>query len=158
MDSLRVGPPGRSPREALTLDPLAQAVAAARHFVRDRLPALGGTAMIDNAELAVSELVTNATLHARTPMTIAVTRTPAGRIRISVRDHSTQVPQPRAYALTATTGRGLRLVDAVSMAWGVDPVPEDEGSGKIVWCEPAEDAANSVPPTGEWADVIAELA
>jgi anti-sigma regulatory factor (Ser/Thr protein kinase) len=145
-------PPAHS---ALTLDPLAQAVASARQYVRETLPTVSGDAMVDNAELAVSELVTNATLHARTPMTIAVGRTPAGRVRISVRDHSTTVPQPRAYALTATTGRGLRLVEAVSLAWGVDPVPE--GDGKIVWCEPALDAS-AVASSDEWGDVIAELA
>jgi anti-sigma regulatory factor (Ser/Thr protein kinase) len=146
-------PPANS---ALTLDPMAQAVAAARRFVRETLASVGGEALIDNAELAVSELVTNATLHARTPMTIGLARTPAGRLRLSVRDHSTVAPQPRAYALTATTGRGLRLVEAVSLAWGVDPVPAGDGAGKVVWCEPAADAV-AASQNGEWGDVIAEL-
>ncbi len=148
-------PQPRSAAEPLTLDPLAQAVSSARHYVRDALPALGGEGLRDNAQLAVSELVTNATLHARTPMTIGIERTPAGRIRINVRDHCRSVPQPRAYALTATTGRGLRLVDAVCTAWGIDAAPD--GDGKIVWCEPALDAS-VVPGNGDWSDVLSDLA
>jgi anti-sigma regulatory factor (Ser/Thr protein kinase) len=149
------GSPTASP--VLTLDPLAQAVATARRFVREALPSLDGADMTENAELVVSELVTNATLHARTSMTITVARMPSGRVRISVRDHSTVVPQPRVYALTATTGRGLRLVDAVSIAWGVDRVPPEHGAGKILWCEPAPDTS-AVEANDEWGDVIAELA
>ena len=150
-------PTRRDAPSALTLDPLAQAVAAARHYVRDALPGLGGQAMTDNAQLAVSELVTNAALHARTALTVEVVATPAGRIRIKVRDHSSVIPQPRSYALTATTGRGLRLVAAVSLAWGIDPLPASEGTGKIVWCEPAPDSA-ALTLTNEWADVIEEMA
>ena len=150
-------PPRRDVSDALTLDPLAQAVAAARHYVRDALPGLGGEAMTDNAQLAVSELVTNATLHARTALSVDVIATPAGRIRIRVRDHSSAIPQPRSFALTATTGRGLRLVAAVSLAWGVEALPASEGVGKIVWCEPAPDSA-APTLTNQWADVIAEMA
>ncbi|MDQ1703102.1 MAG: hypothetical protein QOF57_2354 [Frankiaceae bacterium] len=151
-------PQSRSAVVALALDPLAQAVSSARRFVRETLPKLGGESVRDNAELAVSELVTNATLHARTPMTVDVVRTPAGRIRINVRDHSGAIPQPRTYALTATTGRGLRLVEAICTEWGVEGVPG--GDGKVVWCEPAPDAGGTgavAGPDGGWADVIAEL-
>jgi len=141
----------------LRLEPLAQAVSSARAHVRDMLPGLRGELVRDNAELAVSELVTNATLHARTPMTVEVFRTLAGAIRITVRDGSTLVPTPRRYALTATTGRGLRLVEAVSDAWGFDPLSVQDGPGKVVWCEPAADA-RELDPSDEWADVIAALA
>ncbi|MDQ1723821.1 MAG: hypothetical protein QOG52_849 [Frankiaceae bacterium] len=147
----------RSTPPALTLSPLAQAVSTARHYVRDLLPALGGEGCLDNAQLAVSELVTNATLHARTAMTIEVLRAPSGRIRISVRDDSPMIPQPRSYSRTATTGRGLRLVEAVCTAWGVDGLAKGAGIGKVVWCEPALDSA--VPrPNDEWGDVIQEMA
>ena len=141
---------------ALTLSPLAQAVAMARHYVRDLLPSLGGEACQDNAQLAVSELVTNATLHARTSMTIDVARGQSGRIRISVRDGSPMIPQPRSYSRTSTTGRGLRLIEAVCTAWGVESLSESGGGGKVVWCEPALDSA--VPrPDDEWRDVIREM-
>ena len=142
---------------SLTMSPLAQAVAMARLYVRDILPSLGGEGCVDNAQLAVSELVTNATLHARTPMTIDVARAGNGRIRISVRDGSTMVPQPRSYSRTATTGRGLRLIEAVCTAWGVDGLGEGEGVGKVVWCEPALDSTDP-QPTDEWGDVIRKLA
>ena len=149
-------PHARSAPDGLILDPLAQAVSAARHYVRQMLPTLNGEDCRDNAELAVSELVTNATLHARTAMRVDVLRTSEGRIRIAVRDGSAMIPQPRAYGVTATTGRGLRLVDAVCLDWGVDGVPAADGVGKTVWCEPAPDA--SVVTSGAWDDVITEMA
>lgn len=154
---MELGPPARPASGVLLLDPLAQAVAAARRFLRDTLPSVDGESMRDNAELAISELVTNATLHARTPMQISVFRTPEGRMRISVRDGSTGIPQPRNYELTATTGRGLRLIDSVCTRWGIDPIPADQGGGKVVWCEPKPDAESTADRAGEWGDVIAEL-
>ncbi|MCU1678058.1 MAG: ATP-binding region ATPase domain protein [Frankiales bacterium] len=147
-------PPHGTAPPSLVLDPLAQAVSAARRYVRGALPALGGESMTDNAQLAVSELVTNATLHARTEMTVEVLRTPAGRIRINVADQSAMIPQPRVYALTATTGRGLRLLEAITTAWGVIGLPG--GAGKIVWAEPAPDSDGPAPDT-DWGAVIADL-
>ncbi len=53
-------------RSSLTLDPLAEAVSAARGYVRERLAEHGRLDLEDSAVLGVSELVTNATIHART--------------------------------------------------------------------------------------------
>ena len=127
---------GGASAHALTIDPLATAVREARRHVARALEDLGRADLVDNAVLGVSELVTNATLHARTALTVIVRKTARGRVRIEVRDGSPAVPRQRMHSATATTGRGLVLLQAVSADWGVDPVQEGQGSGKIVWFEP----------------------
>ncbi|NAZ87049.1 ATP-binding protein [Kineococcus sp. T90] len=134
----------------LVLDPAANAVAAARRYVRRALARLDAQELEESAELAVSELVTNALLHARTAFAITVRSTPAGRVRIEVSDSSPLPPQERRFGLGATTGRGLRLVEAVSGAWGIDPL-EGERPGKTVWFEPRADGEG--PPAQDLTTV-----
>lgn len=80
--------------------------------------------------LLVSELVTNAVLHARTTFAVQVTMT-ATAIRVSVTDGSSVLPERRTYNFLHPTGRGLHLVDSLSDRWGVDLEP----TGKTVWFE-----------------------
>ena len=80
--------------------------------------------------LLVSELVTNAVLHARTNFAVQVTLT-ATAIRVSVTDGSPILPERRNYSFLHPTGRGLHLVDSLSDRWGVDL----ESTGKTVWFE-----------------------
>ncbi|WP_345713477.1 ATP-binding protein [Kineococcus glutinatus] len=133
--------------------------------------------VVGNAELCVSELVTNALLHAGTPVTVrvAVHDDPSEPVvRVAVADGSAVPPQWVPRSLTAGTGRGLPLITALSTARGVD-VHED-GSGKEVWCElsaqpqraaaagdapadaPGGEDALLVGLAAEWASVVAELA
>ncbi|WP_205707058.1 ATP-binding protein, partial [Kineococcus vitellinus] len=141
----------------LRLDPQAGAVAAARRHVRRQLRELGADALEEAAELGVSELVTNAVLHARTPFTVTVRTTPAGAVRVEVADASEAPLKERRFGLGAATGRGLRLVAAISSAWGVDPLPPGGGPGKVVWFEPREDgddgtgAGEPDPAAADWA-------
>jgi len=79
--------------------------------------------------LAVSELVTNALVHAGAVPSVSI-GVAGDVIRLEVRDPSVQPPVQRA-AGGADGGFGLRLVDAVSDSWGYDPV---EG-GKVVWAQ-----------------------
>ena len=125
--------------EPLSLDPMAQAVSAARRYVRRSLAAVGADQLQESAELGVSELVTNAVLHGRTPMTITVRRMPSGRVRVEVADRSPAPPRQRRFDLAATTGRGLRLVESLSHDWGVETRAPADGGGKVVWFEPRED-------------------
>lgn len=85
--------------------------------------------------LCVSELLTNVIDHLGegTPVTIRVTGTGTGHTRVEVTD-----PDPRALpvlvrAATATDecGRGLALLDALALRWGV----EQRANSKTVWCE-----------------------
>jgi anti-sigma regulatory factor (Ser/Thr protein kinase) len=119
----------------LTLSAKAESVPAARAFVRARCEAWGGdAAACDAAVLLSSELVTNAVLHARTPMSIDVERR-GERVRIEVRDFHPALPLPRRYNVDNATGRGLRLLETMASAWGVVKVPDVEQPGKIVWFE-----------------------
>jgi anti-sigma regulatory factor (Ser/Thr protein kinase) len=111
--------------------PLDHAAASrARHFVCDTLRAWGCDDAIPDAELLVSELVTNAVLHARLATRVTIERDCAV-LRFSVYDASPTRPRPREYGPEAVTGRGLLLVDRIARRWGVDP----QDAGKCVWFE-----------------------
>lgn len=105
---------------------------AARQFVASLLACrpFAGRVAADDVQLVVSELTTNAVIHARTPFTISVGYE-HDTIRISVQDWNRIQPVVRVGAPAATSGRGLRLVSAVASDWGVDPAPD----GKTVWAE-----------------------
>jgi anti-sigma regulatory factor (Ser/Thr protein kinase) len=118
----------------IRLAPEPQSSSRARRFVRDRLNQLGHTALIDAAELGTSELVTNACLHARSEITVAVSLRRAGRIRIEVSDDSPRPPRRKDLGPFATSGRGLHLLSAYGR-WGVQR--RAGGVGKTVWFEPS---------------------
>ncbi|WP_051852686.1 ATP-binding protein [Streptomyces aureocirculatus] len=88
-------------------------------------------------QLCVSELLSNVIRHlgAGTPVTVRLTRAGDGRTRVAVTD-----PDPRAWPVLRNAGsgdeagRGLALVDAVSLRWGV----EQGADSKTVWCEVGE--------------------
>lgn len=82
----------------------------------------------------VSELVTNAILHAQTPFSVKVTQ---GRhsIRVDVSDESVQTPAARPYDSFEVTGRGLHIVEALTENWGFSTNP----GGKTVWFELARE-------------------
>ena len=142
--------PTGSNQPQLALDPLAEAVSAARRYVSAALRGLGRADLEEAATLATSELVTNATVHARTRIVVSVELTPEGRVRVGVRDYSPGVPRQRQYGLDATTGRGLRIVESMSSDWGVVEVNDATGSGKIVWFEPTAEIEGSAFAETEW--------
>ena len=144
-------------RPPLTLDPVAAAVSAARRYVAEALAACGASHLEASAELGVSELVTNAVLHGRTPLTVTVVTIRGGRVRIEVTDGSPLPPQQRRLSVLATTGRGLRLVASVSSDWGVRSVPGEWGGGKTVWFEPIEEPTAAGFADSEWAAEIEAL-
>jgi anti-sigma regulatory factor (Ser/Thr protein kinase) len=103
-------------------------VYVARRFARDVL-ASHSAAVIGVAELLVSELITNAVLHARSTARLDI-HLENRRIRVAVHDESTTIPQVRD-AQTDDGGRGLLLVDALAACWGAAPT----ATGKYVWFE-----------------------
>jgi len=105
-------------------------VSRARRFVRDELDAAGADGFEEGAVLLVSELVTNAVLHARTAAEVTVRATDE-RVWIGVRDESPVTPAPKRYGVDAATGRGLQLVERIAARWGVDT----DSAGKTVWFE-----------------------
>ncbi len=111
-----------------TLAPDPASAGLARRFVRQVLLDGNREAWTDRAELAVSELVTNAIVHAHTELVLTVVITGADAT-VSVRDSAPQLPAQRHWGESATTGRGLALVASLSCAYGVDI----EAPGKTVW-------------------------
>lgn len=141
--------------EPLVLESVATAVAGARRHVREILRRLGAEDLEESAELGVSELATNAMLHARTTFSVSVRTTGQGRVRVEVHDSSPVPLQLRRFGLSATTGRGLRLVASVSSAWGIEV---SSGTGKTVWFEPAAlDAEAGRDAPAEWTADVEEL-
>lgn len=86
--------------------------------------------LIDDLTVAVSELVTNAVLHAGSQIRLRVKALPS-RVRVEVFDGSPHLPRTIGAEGVAPTGRGLRLVAELVDRWGA----EAEGEGKMVWCE-----------------------
>jgi anti-sigma regulatory factor (Ser/Thr protein kinase) len=81
-----------------------------------------------NASLLISEVVANAVLHARGPVTVEVQQ--KGRAyRIAVSDRSRTPPTEKGYRSDDATGRGLQLLDRLAAAWGW----ERNDTGKVVW-------------------------
>jgi anti-sigma regulatory factor (Ser/Thr protein kinase) len=124
----------------LDLPPTTDSVPMARRFVRSRLVdgAADGSVDLDTATLLVSEVVTNAILHARTSVTLTVDVADEV-VRITVRDGSPVRPRLHSFAPTSATGRGLRLLDRLAKRWGVEADPVT--GGKIVWFEVGEPVA-----------------
>jgi anti-sigma regulatory factor (Ser/Thr protein kinase) len=122
----------------LDLPPTTDSVPVARRFVRSRLTQ--PDVDVDTATLLVSEVVTNAILHARTTVTLTV-EVAGGVVRIAVRDGSPVPPRIHSFARTSATGRGLRLLDRLAKRWGVDADPAT--GGKVVWFEVAETSENA---------------
>jgi anti-sigma regulatory factor (Ser/Thr protein kinase) len=116
------------------------APSVARLFVRNLCREWGAGSVCDVAELLSSELVTNAVLHARSPVELEAAFDEKAVLRIEVYDHSpddvTQNPSPPPAG--AEGGRGLAIVARLACRWGVDPLTQ----GKRVWftlsdCAPA---------------------
>src|SRR5215469_9959682 len=152
--------------------PEPTAAAAARRFVRDTLQAwqtggatITGDGLIDDAVLLTSELVTNAVVHAGTPVEVTCKLTGSGvEVMVSDEHPARLVPEPpenEHIPAERTSGRGLLLPAALASAWGVTYGQ----SAKAVWfrigqAEPAapgptpgqrgerEDGLRAVPPAG----------
>jgi hypothetical protein len=90
----------------------------------------------------LTEVATNALLHARTPFSVRLEHDAArGLLRCAVTDHSPLPPRLRRHSPTAATGRGLRMLEQLSAGWGVHPEPD----GKTVWFEVSSDGADGRP-------------
>ena len=97
--------------------PEPTSVTSARHFVASSLEADGcPRATVETAKLLVSELASNAVLHARSPFEVSVSQHDHS-LTIAVMDDSDVPPAPRP--VSEAGGRGLRLVDALANEWGV---------------------------------------
>jgi anti-sigma regulatory factor (Ser/Thr protein kinase) len=120
--------------DEVVLPPLPTSVKQARQFVSEALDEVEAGEVTADALLVVSELVTNAIVHAGTDITVRVI-TEAPVTRIEVADGSPEVPGLRIPTAGARTGRGLLLVEHFTHQWGV----ESTASGKVVWFTVAQE-------------------
>ncbi|WP_182111800.1 MULTISPECIES: ATP-binding protein [unclassified Actinotalea] len=122
----------------VTLPAAPASVPLARRLVSRALAELDED-LRDRAEACISELVTNAVLHARTEVHVGVETSP-DVVRLEVRDRSTGMPRRLVHTVRSATGRGMEMVGLLARSWGVELL--DDGS-KAVWCE--LDAATGGP-------------
>lgn len=110
-----------------------------RREVRGVLAAWGLEVLAGDAELCVSELAANAVVHGKKGggrkigLVVAVTGT--GRLRIEVHDAWGGLPHIRRVGSDDENGRGLFLLAALAVDWGVEPRFEGQVPGKAVWFE-----------------------
>ncbi len=141
-------------QERATLQPDPRSASAARRLVRRLLAENDRDEWTDAAELAVSEVVSNAVLHAHTEVEVEVRVLPDA-VRVDVLDHSPLLPVQRAYGEHATTGRGLGLVAALAERFGID---SHEGDGKTVWFYVGSRDGDAAPDLDAWDDEAWDLA
>lgn len=118
---------------------------AARQELRSfLLPHPSGEVLLPTGELLVSELVTNAVRHARTPrdrlILVRYRLSPdPDTLRIEVHDADSEKPTLRNTSDSDEAGRGLLLVHELATHWGCSPRPH--GIGKFVWCHVSPELA-----------------
>jgi anti-sigma regulatory factor (Ser/Thr protein kinase) len=100
--------------------PVSQGVKAGRDWAREHLTVLGWTERApdtaDDVLLAVSELITNAHVHAHSDAHVVLVWD--GRcLRVSVGDSSGRMPAARELDTERTSGRGMALIDALADDW-----------------------------------------
>jgi anti-sigma regulatory factor (Ser/Thr protein kinase) len=101
----------------LELPPAPQSPAQARRAVREACERWGIPALADAAALAVSELVTNAVLHAGTPILVMVEHD-GGNLTVAVGDGEAALPRLRPPSADEESGRGVAIVDRLGATWG----------------------------------------
>jgi len=112
----------------LQLPPEPTSAGMARRFVASSLQT--GDEVAELAVLLVSELASNAVLHARTPFELVV-EYDGRRLRVEVHDDSPALPSLKDYVPESVTGRGLHMVAASADNWGFEALD----GGKCVWFE-----------------------
>ena len=113
-----------------TLPPTGSSAATARRTVERLLEEAGLNGLLDEALLLVTELVTNAVVHAGTEIELRIETAPEG-MRVEVVDRSPgSLPVIRpGPAETREGGRGVFLLDALASEWGT----RHFSGGKSVW-------------------------
>ena len=145
-DERLIGQPVGRSRDGMSilhLEPVVESTPTARHWIAAHLRDLPAD-VIGCAALLTSELVTNAVLHAATPIGVTLHILP-GRIRVDVADGNPSFPSLKAYGREAATGRGLTLFNTLASNWGVQAVD----GGKIVWFELPVDYPVSPPSVSD---------
>lgn len=124
-----------------SFEPDPVAVRSAREFARGVVGDGAGSAdpgFVERLLLVVSELATNAVLHARTEFIVRVS-SDGDAVRVAVYDTSSGRPTVGSMDPSAVTGRGLGIVESLASDWGID----DAEGGKWVWAELAPEGVDA---------------
>ncbi|MEW1698452.1 ATP-binding protein [Streptomyces sp. NPDC093249] len=125
----------------LALGETSGTVPLARDFTRTALHEWGWLpaatadrrAAAEDVLLVVSELVTNACLHAEGPERLRVLRLPKV-LRLEVTDRGAGQPAPRTpHRSGRPGGHGMFIVQRLCLDWGIERTPG--APGKTVWAE-----------------------
>ncbi|GIG34669.1 ATP-binding protein [Cellulomonas pakistanensis] len=118
----------------LVLDPEPGSVATGRRWAaHEAVLAHASDEAARTVELLTSEILTNAVVHTRAHRHIALTaECHHDCVRVEVTDPDPTLPLVRPGNARRIGGHGMRLVDALASAWGIDLHP---GVGKTVWFE-----------------------
>jgi anti-sigma regulatory factor (Ser/Thr protein kinase) len=118
----------------LEVGPDPAEVGRARRWARSRLVGSGiedDEPLAETLILLISELVTNAVVHARSTVTVDLAVTDDGPVLVRVHDESPVRPIARRHHADRPGGRGLHLLESLAARWGV----EQTGTGKSIWFE-----------------------
>ncbi|MFV0126706.1 ATP-binding protein [Streptomyces sp. HMX112] len=107
--------------------PVSGGVREGRRWAREHLEALGWTRetpdTVDDVLLTVSELITNAHVHAHSDAQLILTWD-SRCLHVSVHDSGAGLPAPRTPDTTSPGGRGLALIDALADDWHTHTQPD----------------------------------
>jgi hypothetical protein len=118
-------------RTGVQLPPWPESAAEGRRLVRHSLEEWRLTRLREPADLVVTELVTNAIVHAKTVLHLTLVLA-GDQLRVAVRDRGGSRASVDALVAQQRTlhGRGLRTIEAYTCGWGVLPA---RYTGKTVW-------------------------
>jgi anti-sigma regulatory factor (Ser/Thr protein kinase) len=130
--------PADQPAAALALGAGLASVGISRSFTRITLRRWGLAGLCDQAELVVSELVTNAIRHGLVSARRTIEEYPVGLrllaqdpfVTCMVTDPGGQMPIHDVADPVAESGRGLQVVASCCLRWGWQPLQD---GGKVVW-------------------------
>ncbi|MFE9370386.1 ATP-binding protein [Streptomyces sp. NPDC006711] len=129
--------------------PLDSGVKEARDWTRAHLATLDwaqrAPEVVDAVLLTVSELVTNAHVHAHSAAQLILTWDEEC-LHVTVHDSSPQLPEQRAPDADAPGGRGLVLIEALSHEWHAYPCPR--GKNVTACFQPSAPADTEVTGAG----------
>lgn len=116
-----------------SFDPTPRSVAQARGFVGSAVACHLDPSRSDDIRICVSELASNALLHAESSFTVRICVDRHGCVRLEVHDQDRNKAPEKAHLphdQQATTGRGMVIVEQLADDWGVE-LPAT--GGKCVW-------------------------
>lgn len=126
---------------SLTFPGSVDSVTEARHFLTATLASWGADGYDMGAQVVVTELAANAAVHARSDYLVRL-QLEATHLVVEVHDADAALPQVRSVSPESMTGRGLRLVEELSVTWGA--LAHADAPGKVVWAHVPPDSLDAL--------------